>query len=57
MWKDVEMDWNANTVAIGSFRRTWKFISKGINVFLIHTSNEVGDGNRFKFWKDKWVGS
>ena len=38
-------------------RLAWKFISEGINVFLTPVSNEVGDGNRFRFWGAKWVGS
>ena len=47
---------NANTAIQATHFSPWKFTSQGYFTFKPLLSLEVGNGSRFNFWEDHWVG-
>ena len=49
--------WDSNMDRKCSLRAPWKSIVKGWQQFISNTEIKVGNGNKTRFWSDKWVGS
>lgn len=48
--------WDVVPESRGTFRNPWKFTSSLKDSFLRQVENKVGNGRRFRFWEDHWLG-
>lgn len=49
--------WDTISASKASHACPWKFITQGLPSFSSFLSFRLGDGQRIRFWEDKWVGN